>query len=355
MRVIAAITILLAACTPTAGVLSGETPSGTPALAQPKLLVANRLITDRGPGGMPIVTTDAFESFEILSTSGAVKTYALSGVAVGTPVFDGRSRVAFWKRPSLAGGAQSLAVWDIVSGLERVLLTLSDEPPGSGLLWTADSRSLILWPRTPGSNSQGRLMRVDPSTGDVRVIALNPLTNSVRPVFADDDVIVGVGVRGYVVIDARSGELRTEVPLRQPYASEFTASPDGSVLELVRPFESSAGPLRIWSARSPSTTFATVAERGIDSPLFWPGRTEAVYTEGTGISAIDYRTGATRLVASLAEPPGLVVFDAAAEFLVAYDASGYLIMERSGDGLRPRTDLRFPGSTSLRDVLGVIR
>jgi hypothetical protein len=310
------------------------------------------MLLDQGPGGMPRVYTSAFDSFAVLSAGGTAVTYAINGVAVGTPLFDGRGRVAFWKRPALRSGAHTLNVWEVASGRERTLLTLTDEPPGF-FVWTADAQGLVVWTRALESGAPARLLHIDPSSGQIRVIM--EISLALGAVYADDAVIVGVAADRYVVIDARSGRVRLEAPRRAPLASEFKASDDGAVLELVHNFESEAGPMRVWSAPDPPRTLATVAERGTAWPHFWPGRGEVVYTGRAGISAVSYRTGATRLLAGLAEPPSLLGFDATGDYLVTRDSAGYLILERHGDDLRPRTDLRFPVPISEQMVLGIVR
>jgi hypothetical protein len=128
------------------------------------------------------------------------------------------------------------------------------------------------------------------------------------------------------------------------------------VLELVRAFESGAGPLRIWRASTPGTTLVTEDGPGIETPLFWPGRSEVVFVRGRSIYAVDYNTGASRKLTDFPDGPRLAGFDITGNILVVNVGNGFVAFERSGDALKPRTDLHFASlSNSLFDLMGLIR
>jgi hypothetical protein len=123
-------------------------PSASPATAKPvaqvpRVIFAQSVVLDYIPGG-GIGTTSAYDSFEVLAQNGTRLSHKVAGVAVGTPVFDGRDRVAFWRRASITrsplgfSGPSDVVVWDVRADQERVLLTLSDAIPGGDLRWSAD-------------------------------------------------------------------------------------------------------------------------------------------------------------------------------------------------------------------------
>lgn len=135
--------------------------------------------------------------------------------------------------------------------------------------------------------------------------------------------------------------------------AEYASSPDGTVLELLRRFESDAGPLRIWNVRDPGTDVAKVDERGINDPTFWPGRTEVVFSGPTGLVTVDYRSGRTR---PLVSPPGvtfLVAVESGGQFALVRNA-GFQIFERIGDELKARPDLPLTVDSTLKP-LGLFR
>lgn len=334
-------------------------PQATPPLTSaspaegrgPHLLLAHRLVLDTVPGGGPVVT-QAFDSFRVLSADGIAKNSVISGVAIGTPTFDGVSRVAYWARTSLASGDHRLTVWDATTQQERVILTLGDERPAGDPLWTADGRALIVSTQTSASD-RIRVIRVDATGAASKVLSDARPESAIRPVYGDDSIIVGLRGQAYVVLDARTGQQVSEAPLRSPTATDFNGSRPGLVVELVRTFEGESGPLRIWRVADPGTTVATVDERGITTPLYWPGLSEVVYVRDKSIYAIDFVTGATRLLASLSDAPALVGFNAVGDRLIVRTGNAFSVFERVGNQLRARPDLGFVFDPSLLELVGV--
>jgi hypothetical protein len=323
--------------------------------ARPYLLLAHRAVIDTGPGGTPIVVTQAFDAFRILAADGSRTDHALSGVAVGSPAFDGASRVAYWSRTTVNSGTYRLAVWSVTTRQERTLLTLADEAPSGDPVWTADGRAVIAATRT-AAGDHVRMLRVDAAGAGSTVVADTPAAVAIGPIYADESVIVGLRAQSYVVLDARTGQVRSETPVRQPRASEFIATRAGTVAELVRTFEAEPGPLRIWAAASPDKTLAAVEQRGIDTPLFWPGRSEVVFVRGTTVDAIDYLSGATRTVVDGSDSVRLLAFDISGDLLAVQTGNRITVFERSGADLHVRTDLQFAeASASLGEVIGVFR
>jgi hypothetical protein len=327
-------------------------PSALPTAIAPRVLFTHSVLLDTVPGGGP-VTTSAYDSFVVVTPGGTRQSHAVAGLAVGTPVFDGRDRVAYWRRPSLTrspltlSGAYEVAVWEIKADRERVLLTLSDERSSGELLWSADRKSLVVPTRTaPGAAgaAQNRLLLIDAETGATRTLHTSAGDASIGPIFADPQVLVGVRGNSYVVLDAISSAVRTQTPARVPASfmgefADFASSPDGTVLELLRRFESDSGPLRIWNVRDPRTDIAKVDQRGISDPIFWPGRTEIVFTRSAELAAVDYDSGRTR---TLVSPPGatfVVAVDSGGQFALVRTDKGLQILERTDDELKARPDL----------------
>jgi hypothetical protein len=343
-----------------AAVLSGRvtfpvsaSPTASASLVglSPRLLLAHRAVIDVGPGGTPTVVTQAFDAFSILSPDGRAANYPISGVAIGTPKYDGQGHIAYWARAGVGTAEYRLAVWEAATNQERTLLTLRNETPGGDPTWTSDTRALIVAIKAPAGD-QVRLLRVN--TDGTGSAVISDAAPGVGVVYADDAVIVGIRGGNYVVLDARGGQT-IRAKLRQPVASDLGANQGGVVWELVRPFESESGPLRIWRASDPTVTLASVDHRGVETPVFWPGRSEVVFARGTGVYAVDYNTGASRELLSLPEAPRLVGFDPTGSVLVVRHGTSFLTFERSGDGLRPRTDLQFAAiSTDVYEPMGVI-
>lgn len=348
-------------------IATGEPSTGVPTAGVPQIVFSHSVLLDAVPGGGPVTTT-AYDSFVVLTPGGTRRSHAVAGIAVGTPVFDGRDRVAYWRRPSLTrspltlSGAYEVAVWEIKADRERVLLTLTDERSNGELLWSADRKSLVVPTRTaPGvaGAAQNRLLVIDADSGATRTLHTSAGDTSIGPIFADPQVVVGVRGSSYVVLDAISGAVRSQTPARVPASfmgewADFLSSPDGSVLELLRRFESDSGPLRIWNVRDPGTDVTQVDQRGISDPVFWPGRSEVVFTQGAQLAAVDYGSGRTR---TLISPPGLthvVAVDSGGQFALVRTDKGLQILERSNDELTARPDLPVIAD-SLLNALGIYR
>jgi hypothetical protein len=340
---------------------STATPStGTPTAAGPRVVFLHPVVLDTVPGGGAI-RTSAYDSFEVLAPGGTRQSHSIAGVAVGTPVFDGRDRVAYWRRGSITppsaavSGPYEVVVWDIRADRERVLLTLQDERSNGELLWSADRKSLVVPTHTATgstSSSQNRLILLEVDTGAMRVLHRSSDDASLGPLFADAQVVVGVRGNSYVVLDATSGAVRTQAPVRVPtsflqQSAQFATSPDGNVLELHRRFESEAGPLWVWSASDPGTDLVKVDERGISDPIFWPGRSEVVFSGARGISAVDYGSGRTRQLVSPSGVHRIVTVETSGRFALAQTESGLQILERRGDQLDARPDLRLETDSAL--------
>lgn len=336
-------------------VATGSPSTTPPTVAVPRILFAHHVVLDTVPGGGPVVTS-AYDSFEVLTPGGPRQSHAVAGVAVGTPVFDGRDRVAFWRRASITrsplelSGAYEVVVWDMQADRERLLLVLSDERSNGELLWSADAKSLVVPTRTTSAtSSQSRLLLIDADSGATRVLHVSS-GDALVPLFADAQLVVGVRGSSYVVVDATSGAVRTQMPLRAPAAREFASAPDGTVLELVLRFESEAGPLRMWSSRDPATDLITVDERGITTPTFWPGRTEVVFAGPRGVMAADYRSGQTRRLVSPPDVHRVLAVEAGGRFALFLTESGNQLFERAGDELKARPDLQVTVGPTLRPL-----
>jgi hypothetical protein len=304
---------------------SASSPSPSPTIDGPHLIAAHRLVTDTVPGGGQVVT-QAFDSMRIVSSTGATSDFALKGVAVGTPAFDGVSRVVYWSRPSLASGSYRLVVWDATTGQERVVFTLSDEGISGDPLWSADGGSLIVNTRT-ADGERVRLNRVEVNTAAVTLLSETRTADALSPIYADDAIVVGLRGQTYVVLDARTGRKSSETPMRAPRATEFVASRSGIVLELVRAFEGESGPLRIWRVSDPGATVGTIDERGITTPLYWSATAEVVYVRGLTIYAFNPTTGGARVLAAFAPSTGALS-------LVGFTRGGDSLMVRIGDRFR---------------------
>lgn len=366
VAVIAAIatTTLRGEPTATAAPSSPVSPSA-PSAAAPRVLFARSVVLDTIPGG-GAMTTYAYDSFELLAPGGTPQTHTISGIAVGRLVFDGRDRVAYWRRAEMTRsplefrGPHDVVIWDVRTDQERVLLTLSDTAPGGDLRWSADGKSLIV-PTRIGRTAGGvsRLIAIDAATGATRVLhESSGGVMGIGALYLDAQVLVGVRGALYVVLDLATGTVRTETRMRVPStflveSAEFASGPDGMVVELHRRFESEAGPLWIWNVRDPATDVAKVDERGISEPIFWPGRTEVVFTRYAGLATVDYRSGQIR---PLVGPPGITfveAVEASGRFALIRRAAGLEIVERVNDELRARPDLQLGAGPTLTP-LGIV-
>lgn len=329
-------------------------PTATPIADAPRAVFRRSVVVGGVPGG-GLMTTQAYDAFVILAAGRLPQSHLIAGVAIGTPVFDGRDRVAYWRVASMTttpfahSGPFEVVVMDVRAGRERVLLSLADERSNGELLWSADRKSLVISTRTaPGSTSsiQNRLIIADADTGAIRVLHVSSGDASVGPLFADAQVVVGVRGNSYILLDATSGAVRTQTPMRVPTSflmqyAELASGSDGNVVELHRRYESEAGPLWVWNVRDPGSDVAKVDQRGIWDPIFWPGRTEVVFSGATGLMAVDYRTGLTR---QLVSSPGLhriVAVETSGRFALGQTQSALQIYERTGDDLKARSDLSF--------------
>jgi hypothetical protein len=341
--------------------------SGAPSAATaqvPRVLFAQSVVLDWVPGG-GAVTTTAYDSFEVLTPGGGQQSHRISGVAVGTIAFDGRDRVAYWRRAEMTRtplefrGPHDVVVWDMRMDQERVLRTLTDEVPAGDLLWSTDLKSLIV-PTRMGRTGGGvsRLFAIDVASGATRIVHEASGAAAIGAVYVDTQVLVGVRGGLYVVLDLATGAIRTETRMRVPStflveSAQFARGPDGMVVELHRRFESEAGPLWIWSVRDPATDLTKVDERGISEPIFWPGRTEVAYTRSTGLATVDYRSGQIR---PLVGPPGITFIEAveaSGRFALIRRGAGLEIVERVNDELRARPDLAVTVDPTLRP-LGIV-
>jgi hypothetical protein len=337
-------------------------PSAAPIADTPRAVFTRSVVVGGVPGG-GLMTTQAYDALVILAAGRPNQSHGIAGVAVGTPVFDGRDRVAYWRVASITttpfahSGPFEVVVMDLRAGRERVLLSLADERSNGELLWSADAKSLVVSTRTaPGSTSsvRNRLIVADVDTGAVR-LHVSSGDASIGPLFADAQVVVAVRGSSYVVLDATSGLVRGQTPLRvatsflQQHA-EFTSSPDGKVVELLRRFENEAGPLWIWNVRDPGTDIAKVDQRGIWDPIFWPGRTEFVFSHATGLMAVDYRTGLTRQLVSSPGVHRIVAVETSGRFALGQTQSALQIYERTGDDLKARPDLSFAVDSLLQPL-----
>lgn len=329
-------------------------PTGSPVAAVPRVVFAHHVVLDQIPGGGAVVTS-AFDSIELIGPGGQRQSHSISGVAVGQPLFDGRSRVAYWRRASIerpsgtTSGPWELVVMDVETGRERVLPVPTDEIANGGLLWTADRKSLVVHTRTaPGSSGpvRERVLLIDADSGASRALITSEGDAALGVLYVDSQIVVGVRGSSYVVLDATSGAVRAQ--RRQHASGALAAGPDGAVLELQTRFESESGPMWIWNVRDPGTDTAMVDERGISNPIFWPGRTEVVFTRPTGVGAVDYRTGVLRPLVS--PRVGIVAVESGGRYALVSTDAGLQIVERIGDELRARPDLALIVGSSLLPI-----
>jgi hypothetical protein len=339
--------------------------TATPIADAPRAIFSRHVVLDTVPGGGPVLGP-GYEAFVILSAGRPAQSRPITGIALGTPVFDGRDRVAYWRTPRITPpsgpvtGPYEVVVWDLRTDRERVLLSIADERSNGGLLWTADKKSLVVPTRTaPGATSptQNRLLLIDADSAASRVLHVARGDTGIGPLYADAQVVVGVRGSSYVVLDATTGVVRSETPVRVASTpmgqwGDLVSSADGNVLELFRRFESDSGPLRIWNVGDPGTDIAKFDQRGIWDPIFWPGRTEVVFSGATGLMALDYRTGLTRQLVSSPDVHRIVAFESGGQYALAQTESKLLILERTGDDLKARPDLSF-AAESILHPLGV--
>ena len=365
---VTAVIAAIVATSPRAEPTASATPSSTasPIVARPaapRVVFAKSVVLDSVTGG-GAMTTAAYDSFEVLMPGGARQSHTISGVAVGTIVFDGRDHVAYWRRAEMTRsplefkGPHDVVVWDVRTDQERVLLTLRDAMPGGDLLWSTNGNVLIVPTRT-GQTGGGvsRLIAVDVASGGTRVLHESSVgAVGIGALYVDAQVLAGVRGGSYVVLDLATGTVRTETRMRVPStflveSAQFAGGPDGMVVELHRRFEAEAGPLWIWNVRDPSADVAKVDERSISEPTFWPGRTEVVFTGAAGqLAAVDYRSGRTR---PLVSPPGIVfveAVEAGGRFALVRRDAGLEIVERIGDELKARPDLALTIGPTLKPV-----
>jgi hypothetical protein len=363
--VIAAIVMTNLRSEPATTVASLSSPTSTAAaVTGPRVLFSRSVVLDTIPGG-GAMTTSAYDSFEVLTPGGGQQSHKIAGIAVGTIVFDGRDRVAFWRRADMTRiplefrGPHDVVVWDMRTDRERVFMTLTDAGPAGDLLWSTDLKTLIVPTRT-GQTGGGvsRLFAIDVASGATRVVHEASGAAAIGAIYVDTRVLVGVRGGSYAVFDLVTGAVRTETRMRVPStflveSAQFARGPEGLVVELHRRFESEAGPLWIWRVRDPATDVAKVDERGISEPIFWPGRTEVAYTGSTGLATVDYRSGQIR---PLVGPPGITFIeavDATGRFALIRRGAGLEIVERIDDELRARPDLALTVGPTLRP-LGII-
>jgi hypothetical protein len=339
---------------------SASSPSPGPTGLGPYMVAAHRLVTGTVPGGGDVVT-QAFDSFRLISASGVARDSVINGVALGTPAFDGVSRVAYWARTSLTSGAYRLTIWDATSQQERVILALGDEGIAGAPLWTADARALIVSTRA-AAGDQVRLLRVDASGAATTVLSETPPTGAVAPIYADDSIVVGIQGGSLVVLDARTGQPLSTALLRESQPRDFTVSRSGVVLELVRAFEGASGPLRIWRVANPGAIVATIEERGITTPVYWGATSEVVYARGLNIYAFNLSAQATRVLATFSEAPSLVGFNTDGDRLIVRTGDRFRVLERKKvvvhsvldvAELQVREDLGFVLNPSLFEPIGV--
>jgi hypothetical protein len=195
---------------------------------------------------------------------------------------------------------------------------------------------------------------IDADSGATRVLGA-PAVDAVAPVFADAQIVAGVRDRSYLILDAVSGAVRTQAAMRVQgtpmgeYA-DLASTSDGTMLELLRRFESEAGPLWIWNVRDSGKDIAKVDERGINDPIFWPGRTEIAFTRSSGLAVVDYRSGRTRPLVSPPVRIVVVAVEPGGRFALVRGDTGLQIVERVDDELRARPDLPLIAGSTLKPL-----
>jgi hypothetical protein len=251
----------------------------------------------------------------IADTSGTeVLHVANAGVPVTPRVAIDRSgrRVAYWRE---AAGGFELALWDGASAAVSVIAKESDLMPWWEPVWTVDGDGIVTTVATapsaapPGAApARGRLDAVSATGGAAHTLAMFANEYPIVALFADRDIAAGFRARStnmtYVVVDAKTGSVRTEVP-----ASTFLFSGFGTQGRtswgVIGEFESTKpATLRVWPVDEYGRELARVDVVGPGIPLAWPHRTEIAFTSvspgRSEIRALDYAKGSSRTVGTVA-------------------------------------------------------
>jgi hypothetical protein len=177
----AAIAVVVLAIAIAAPSTQSPAPTATPSLATPsgapRVIFTRQVVLGGVPGG-GLVMGPAFDAFVILSAGRPPESHHVVGDGIGTPVFDGRDRIAYWRSAGFTSssgmsGPYEVVVWDLRADRERVLLTLKDERSSGELLWSADLKSLVVPTRAvaaTGGGAQTRLLLIDADSGTMRVL-----------------------------------------------------------------------------------------------------------------------------------------------------------------------------------------
>lgn len=290
------------------------------------VLVVRPKVLDQIPGGGSVVTS-AFDRLEVRSLTGdLILAHRIDGIGVGSPSFDGASRVAYWRKTSMGDPRWDLMVWDTRSRTSRSLLTLNSGRP-EGPVWSAERDRLVFAIR--GEQGGGaRLVIADVASG--RLTDLLRRSTVPSPVYADQGIVVGVAGQAYEVFRVDDGSVVNKTTIKSYGA--MGASRDGVLFGLTTRFEAPSGPLELWNAEEPSRPIASVPNRGLDAPIFRPSSTEVVFTTGKDLRALDYRSAVVRTLFS-ASGDGTAVavaFDETGRYLLVRDAAGLELYEAQG-------------------------
>jgi hypothetical protein len=298
-------------CQSTPSSNGGAPPSGSPAATRSSPVASARaalsgdylLFNDRGRGELVIADTSGTEVLHVASAGVS----ATPRVAIDP---SGR-RVAYWRQ---APGGFELALWDSGSPTVRVIATESELMPWATPVWTEDGDSIVTTVAAapsaapPGAPpARGRLEIRSASGGAARTLAMFASEHPIVALFADQDIAAGFRARStnmtYVVVDAKTGSVRTEVP-----ASTFLFSGFGTQGRMswgvIGEFESTKpATLRVWPVDDYGREAARFDVVGPGIPLAWPRRTEIAFTSVSPgryeIRALDYAKRSSRTVGTV--------------------------------------------------------
>lgn len=289
-----------------AGSGSGAPAAPTAPTASSARLLALVRTTDRsGPPGAAVLS-GSFEKIVVLSGDGReLMSHQIQGIGVGSPSFDGRERVAYWRADAPGQPPFELTVWDLSTQHAVVLARIEGANPlWSSPVWSTDRRGIAyaagttsppaLAPATPRPGAEARIFTVDVAAGRTREVPASAADVSLVGVFYDGDVIGGLVGTEYRVIDAKSGRLLRKFSVHSEPLTETGAGSDGVAFGVATRFEAPSGPIVVWRARE-AEDLRTIEARGVTHALFWPGRSEILFSvDGGELQTVDYISGAER-------------------------------------------------------------
>lgn len=287
---------------------------------------------------------------EVVSQDGADRrSHDLAGL-VDSPVYDGSTRVAYWRR---GDAGYELALWEIREDSTRLLYE-------TGLkvgrpVWSATKDALVF--AVAEQDGSTTLVTVEATGASSRQVSVAG-SSTLSPIFADERVVAGYRrAGGYDVVDAVTGRVLAAFP-----TSGFAAygggqsSADGMALTLRTNFEAPARPLYVWRADAPRDPVVVLDRGSFHDALFRPGHSAVLYADDFAIGLVDYATGRSATLMTFPRTPfgwpKPLAFDAGGEHVVIRSASGYQIFAIAQDRLQHVADARLDASGE--PVIGLI-